>query len=148
MGGARVEFCAEPASRWRFVPLFGQWRMFRLGQELPFRVSAKVIETSGTTMDITVKLSVVVEERRTHIDSLDFAFSGEVGETIRQVTDPFHLRPTGDAVLRSLRPGPQIPDLYAFRVEEPINKVAAIVAAGFVAVVSGLAGWIVRNILG
>ena len=68
-----------------------------------------------------------MEGQQTHIDVLGFAFTGVIGQKIRLKTDPFFLRPTGDAVLTGMLPT-NLRDLYSFRVEETAYKAASLIA--------------------
>jgi hypothetical protein len=141
-----VEFSVRPASAWRFIPVFGQWRMFRLGQRLPFHVTAQTKRIDGPhKKNVTIRLSVFISEHPTHQDVLEFNFDGEVGQKVSQRTDPFFLRPTGDAVLKGIPPGPFRDDLYTFQVEETVYKAGVAIIAFITALIgAGLGAFLTK----
>ena len=86
LAGMKVEFSAWPATLWRFIPLFGQWRIFRLGHHLAFCVSAKILEVSEEASEITesVRLRVFIRDNPTDLnawDTLVFELSGRLGDS-------------------------------------------------------------------
>ena len=155
-GGVEVHVSLQRASKWRFLPFFGNLFIFKLGNLVKFKLVFTLLrkevidelERSFTSHNGkgNVQLGLIINGKDYHWQDVEFVIPQEGRDTCA-VTKEYFLEQTGGAHLRLGRA--MGTTIYTFEVWEPalslVNWMVAISAGLLGGSVSGLLVWLLTR---
>lgn len=139
----------RPESLWRFIPILGSLRMFRLGAGVTFRLNIETKrildrESGWSQSTWTERFALVVADTPYGTQSVTFNVPKTIGGKISALTEPYFLQVTGDTTLRLSSGSGRAYSCYAFRVWEPALSMVNWGMALIAGVLGGVIGWAIR----
>lgn len=152
-GRYQVLLKVHPNSWLRYIPLFGQLRLFRMGALVSFKFHITTVEVNESLPEVndgkqSERIILLANGMPHNTIWLEFTIPNKVGGKTTATTDSFFLEFTGDAQLR-IRSGSYAADTcYTFQVQEPAMAVVNWTIGLLAGVAGGLIVWLIGVLTG